>query len=349
MTDRPETMKCMVLHEYSKPLVIEHRPVPVPGRGEVLLKVEACGMCGTDIKITTGKLPHIVTLPHVPGHEIAGQVVETGEGVENITPGQRGIAYFYLACHDCAQCRNGQENICSTISRLGFEHDGGYAEYVVIPAYGLCPIPDDGDAAEYAVLTDAVLTPFHSLVTLGGIHPGMSLLIVGAGGLGLHALQIAKLAGAHVIAADTRNEALEYAKRFGADAVINPKDTDMVSFVMEYTANQGVDVIFEGVGIEATFVPALQTLRKGGTLLLTGYDPLKSFPLDSLGMHYNEWTIRGTRLGTKDELLRLIELTRQERLKPLVSKRFKFTEANKALEELKHGDVVGRIVLTDWS
>ncbi|MGI6433657.1 MAG: alcohol dehydrogenase catalytic domain-containing protein [Sphaerochaetaceae bacterium] len=341
-------MRCMVLNQYNAPLVEDRRAIPSPKRNEILLKVEAAGICGTDVKITTGKLPHIITLPHVPGHEMAGTVVQVGEDVEHIEVGQRGIAYFYLACGDCHQCRTGHENVCNTITRLGFEHDGGFAEYVCLPAYGFCPIPETGDAGDYAVLTDAVLTPFHALVALGKIQPAQLLLIMGVGGLGLHALQIAKLAGAIVIAADIKEEALAVAKEFGADVVINTSTTDLVEFVADYTKGKGVDLIFEGVGLESTFVPALKTLKKSGTLLLTGYDPLKSIPLDALGMHYNEWTVIGTRLGTKDELLRLIELTHRKMLKPVIAKTYRFDEANEALDELKKGHIIGRIVLKGW-
>ncbi len=341
-------MRCMVLTEYDAPLKKEVRDIPVPKRGEVLLKVDASGICGTDLKITSGKLPQIVTLPHVPGHEIAGTVVSVGEGVNDINIGERGIAYFYLPCHDCKLCRTGQENICTTISRLGFEHDGGYAEYVVVPAYGFCRIPDGGDPAKYVVLTDAVLTPYHSLVTLGQIRLGMTVLIVGLGGLGLHAVQIAKLAGATVLAVDTREEALSAAAGFGADELIDVSKTDIGEFVAKYTDGLGVDLVFEGIGMEDTFVPALQALRKGGTLLLTGYNPIAALPLDSLGMHYNEWRIIGTRMGTKDELLELIALTEKGKITPVVSKKFSLSEANEALTYLKEGKAVGRIVLEGW-
>lgn len=379
-------MKSMVLHEYGAPLRLEEREIPVPGYGEVLLKVDRCGICGTDLKIISGKLSSIVSLPHVPGHEIAGTVVETGEGVSKARIGERGIAYFYLPCHDCELCRTGHENICRTISRLGFEHDGGYAEYVVLPEYGFCPIPvagkvagklagtnesgtpagsatvagtsesgapadpgagsGSGDPAEYAVLTDAVLTPYHALVSLGNLQAGMSVLIYGLGGLGLHAVQIAKLFGARVWAVDTRQGSLELAKSFGADRVIDGTSEDVGALLLAETDGRGVDLVFEGVGIGATFTRALPCLRKGGTLLLTGYDPVNLLPLDSLGMHYNEWKIMGTRLGTKEELLHLIDFVKEGKLKPVVSKTYPFTEANTALEDLKSGDVVGRIVLT---
>lgn len=383
-------MKSMVLHEYNTPLRLEEREVPEPGYGEILLKVNRCGICGTDLKIISGKLSSIVSLPHVPGHEIAGTVVGIGEGVSKVRIGERGIAYFYLACHDCDLCRTGHENICRTISRLGFEHDGGYAEYVVLPEYGFCPIPAGPiagsavgaaarpaargsapaglekaatagpvaadpvtagasttvDPAEYAVLTDAVLTPYHALVSLGNLQAGMSVLIYGLGGLGLHAVQIAKLFGARVWAVDTRPEALEMAKNFGADRVIHGTREDVGSVVSTETGGRGVDLVFEGVGVEATFTRALPCLRKGGTLLLTGYDPVNFLSLDSLGMHYNEWKIMGTRLGTKEELLHLIDFVKEGKLKPVVSTTYPFTEANAALEDLKSGSVVGRIVLT---
>jgi len=344
-----KTMRAMVLKEYNQPLVLEERLIPTIKRNEILLKVEACGMCGTDLKITSGQLPSIIKLPHVPGHELGGVVVEVGDDVKNIEVGQRGIGYTYLPCHDCHQCRTGKQNVCSTITRLGFEHDGGFGEYVALPAYGFCPIPDDAKVADYAVLTDAALTPFHSIMALGKVKVGDTVLIVGVGALGLYALQIAKLSGATVIVADVKDEALENAKKYASDAQVNTKKQDLVEFVKEFTKGAGVDVAFDGVGIASTFVPALKSVTKGGTLLLTGYDPINSIPLDALGMHYNEWTIIGTRLGTKEELLRLIDLTHKKKLKPIISKFYPFNEANKALEELSKGEVIGRIVLTGWT
>ena len=349
MPDKENTMRAMVLREYNSPLVLEQRPIPIIKRDQILLKVEACGICGTDLKITKGQLPSIIKLPHVPGHELGGEVVEVGEDVKNIKVGQRGIGYTYLPCHDCHQCRTGKQNVCSTITRLGFEHDGGFGEYVALPAYGFCPIPADEKVSDYAVLTDAALTPFHSIVALGKVKAGDSVLVVGVGALGLYALQIAKLSGATVIVADIKEEALENAKSYGADATINTKKEDLEKSVKELTNGNGVDVAFDGVGYASTFVPTLKCVTKGGTLLLTGYDPINSLPLDALGMHYNEWTVIGTRLGTKEELLRLIDLTYKKKLKPIISKYYPFNEVNRALEELSKGQVIGRIVLTGWN
>ena len=148
------------------------------------------------------------------------------------------------------------------------------------------------------------------------------------------------------IAADVKRKLLRAALEL---MQLSASETDLVTFVNDFTGGRGVDIIFEGVGMEYTFVPSLKTLKKGGTLLLSGYDPIKSIPLDALGMHYNEWTVIGTRLGTKDELLRLIELTGRGMLEPVIARKFRFRDVNEALEELKKGHIIGRIVLTDWS
>jgi len=188
-------MKALVLRAYNEDLVMEELPIPSPGPMEVLVKVHYCGICGTDLKITGGKLPGIINLPHVPGHEIAGEIAALGEGVSGLRVGDRGIAYLYTTCHDCELCRTGRENICYNLRRLGFELPGGFAEYVKMPAYNFCKVAKDSKLEAMAVLTDAVATPYHALKSVAPIKEGQSVLIVGSGGLGLHAVATGQAGG----------------------------------------------------------------------------------------------------------------------------------------------------------
>jgi D-arabinose 1-dehydrogenase-like Zn-dependent alcohol dehydrogenase len=174
---------------------------------------------------------------------------------------------------------------------------------------------------------------------------GQKILIVGAGGLGIHGVQIAKLCGARVLVAEKKKKALELAEQFGADFLIdaekNPSDQ-----IREITEGKGADAVIEFVGTKETLSWSLPSLKKGGKLIVVGYAPGQPFPLDTMAMHYNEWEIKGARLSTKVELLQVIRLVEKKKLKPLVSKTFPFEKANDALQALQREDTVGRLVLT---
>jgi len=340
-------MKALVLSEYNQPLTMVSVETPKPGPHEILLRVSACGICGTDLKICSGLLPPpIVTLPHIPGHEIAGEVVSVGSQVESIRPGQRGIAYLYLPCRDCEMCRTGRENVCFSVKRLGFELPGGFSEFVKLPAYNFCAYDETMPAEHMAVLPDAVATSYHAVTANGRVQAGESVLIVGCGGLGIHALQIAKLMGASTIAVDRRSEPLNPARDFESDFVINTGEQKPRDAVMEITNGRGVDVVIENVGTADTLRWSLQCLKRNGRLVLVGYDPSGQALLPTMDMHYNEWQIFGTRLSTKQELMTVIQLVEQKKIRPVISEIVPWQQANEALVRLQKGDVFGRIVLS---
>ncbi len=338
-------MKAFVLERYNIPLVLKDVPMPQIGDDDVLVRVRAAGICGTDLKIYTGKLDGIIKLPHIPGHEGAGEIVKTGKNVKNIKPGDRGIVYHYIPCRDCELCRTGKENICFEIKRTGFELDGAFAEYMAIPAYNFCPVDDEKVSwSEMAVLPDAALTPYHALKTLGKVKKGAKVLIIGLGGLGLHAVMLGKMLGADVAGADIRDNSLTEALKYKADIVFNPVSQDPVSVIREWTGGHGTDVVLDGVGTGSTFPWALKSLKKGGKLVLMGYDPINPVPLDALGMHYNEWEIIGARLGTKQELIELVNYTKNGTLKPIVSSEFEMASLNRVFTESLLDSIYGRIV-----
>lgn len=338
-------MKAMLLRAYNQPLRMEEVPVPAPGPREILLKVHYCGICGTDLKITGGKLPGVIALPHIPGHEAAGEVVALGSEVRDIQLGDRGIAYIYTSCRDCEMCRSGRENLCFSLKRLGFELPGGFAEYLLMPAYNFCKVAPSSPLQEMAVLTDAVATPYHALKSIAPVRPGQTVLIVGAGGLGLHAVQLARLAGARAAVADVKKEALELARLYGAELLVNPAEQDPQKSVKDWTEGAGVDVVLEGVGKEITFSWSLYCLKRGGTLVVMGYDPQHPLSVNTKEMHYNEWRIAGTRAATKQDLVELIALAERGDLKPYVAKVLPLEETNAGLAAVREGAVLGRIVI----
>jgi 2-desacetyl-2-hydroxyethyl bacteriochlorophyllide A dehydrogenase len=338
-------MKAWLLKGYNQPLETVNRERPQPEPGQVLLKVKACGLCYTDIKIIKGEIPPpIVTLPHVLGHEIAGEVVEIGQGVSGIQIGDLGVVYSYVTCHECPKCLTGRENICQNLRRVGFELDGGFSEYLCIPAYNFCPFSKNLQTHKMAILADAIGTPYHAITRLAQVKAGQDVLIVGAGGLGLHAVQIAKLCGARVMVVDMNPDALALAKIYGADEVLPAEGAGRA--VSDLTAGQGADAVIEIVGAPETLSWSLPATKSGGKLILVGYAPGRPFALDTMMMHYREYTLIGSRFVTKAGLLELIKLVEQGKIQPVVTKTLPFDQANEALEALKNKTYLGRIVLT---
>jgi 2-desacetyl-2-hydroxyethyl bacteriochlorophyllide A dehydrogenase len=340
----PTIMKTMVLSQYNTPLEVRDREIPQAEPGEVLLKVKACGICQTDLKIIRGAIPPpIVTLPHVLGHEVVGEIAAVGKNVSGLQEGDVGVVYTYVTCHNCELCLAGRENLCIHLERIGFEREGGFTEYLNVPAYNFCSFSKDRPVEEMAILADAIGTPYHAITGLAKVRPGQKVLIVGAGGLGIHAVQIAKLCGAHVTVVDLDPNARDLAKSYGADETLDP--VDAAGAIADQTGGQGVDAVIEIVGYPETLDWSLPALKSGGKLILVGYAPEHPFALNTMMMHYNEYEIIGCRFVTKAELLELIRLVENGKIKPVVTQTFPFDQVNPALETLKEGNSLGRIVL----
>ena len=338
-------MKTMVLREYNRPLEVVEKDIPRVGRGEILLKVKALGICQTDIKIITGAIPPpIVTLPHVLGHEVVGQVMEVGDQVSGVEKGDVGLVYTYVTCRECEFCLTGRGNLCVDLKRIGFELDGGFSEFLCIPAHNFCGFDQRLPAHEMAIVADAIGTSYHAITSLAGVKPGQDVLIVGAGGLGIHAVQIAKLCGANVFVVDMDTQALDLARQFGADQAFLPAEAPQA--VKDLTDGRGVHAVIEVVGSPETLSWSLPALKSGGKLILVGYAPGNPFALDTMLMHYREYEIIGCRFIPKAELLELIQLIENGKVKPVVTQTFDFDQANEALKVLREGKTLGRIVLT---
>ncbi len=339
-------MKAMVLQEYNKDLVYKDVPDPVAGHGEIVLKVKACGMCFTDVKITTGVLDKFVTLPHIPGHEIAGEVAAVGQGVTGIKVGDKGVAYFILSCGRCEFCLDGLNNLCTTIRRLGFEADGGYGEYVRMPAANFCGFTAEKSFETMAVIPDAVATSYHAVVNMANLKVDKRLLIMGAGGLGLNALQIAVHMGLRVTVAARNPAAIELAKELGAESIINFNEVDPLEAGREITGGVGFDAVLEGVGYASTMAWTLKSLKKGGTCVIMGYDPVNPIPIELINIHNNEWRIVGTKVSTLNGLKKSVELVERGIVIPQIEKTIGITNVNQALADLKKGGLLGRIVIS---
>lgn len=341
-------MKAMVLEEFNKPLKIKNVNIPKIGVNDILLKVKACGVCGTDLKIITGKIPTI-KLPHIPGHEISGEILEIGEGVKFFKKGDRVISYIYNYCGHCKECLSGHTNLCKiNKKRIGFELPGGLAEYVRIPSRNIVKIPRQIEYEEASVLTDSVVASLHAMKEKAKINWKDIVLIIGIGGLGINQVQIAKLWGASVFACDIREDSLKIAKDLGADLVINSSGLEMdeiVDRIKKINNEKGVNVVLDNIGSEKTINLSLNCLERGGRLVSIGYVPGEKAKLDIFKMHMNEWQVIGTRYSTIECLFEAVELVRLGKLKPYIGKILPFEEINHAYDLLSNHKVIGRIVI----
>lgn len=332
-------MKAMLLKNFSKELKLREVDRPIPKENEVLLELGACGVCHTDLKILSGEVP-TVNLPHIPGHEISGRAVKTGSKVDDIRKGDRFAVAYDITCGYCYFCRIGKTNLCTNVKRKGFELDGGYAQYIAIPRKNIFKIPEAVSFEEAAILPDAVATPYTAIKHVK-LQPFHSIAIIGVGGLGIHAVQIARLFGAEVIAVDISEERLQLAEKFGADILLNSKKEELVE-----NFRQRIDFIFDFVGVMETLQSAIECLSEDGTLVILGYEYGQEFALSPSKMVYKGIHVIGGRGSTPGDFMELIKLIGKDKIKPVVTKKYHFTEANKALKDLKEGKILGRTVLT---
>lgn len=340
-------MRAMVLKSFNSDLVLAEIERPVPGPEEVLIRVKACGICRTDLKIQKGLMgSNIIRLPHVMGHEFAGIVEEVGEGVTRGLLGQRAVAYFYVTCGKCRYCLSGQENVCGEMRRPGFECAGGYAEYVRLPAANVVPIGDTVSFEEAAVLPDAVAVPYHAISTMGALQPGETVLVVGVGGLGVHALQIARALGGRVIACDVEPRRLQKALDLGAAATIDASDPLRVEKIRELTQGYGVDLCIDLVGTRGSFDWALNATCKGGRYCLVGYAPNQPLEIDTVPFHVCEWKLIGCRGASRRDLEQVVDLVARRLVTPIIDKIYLLEDANQGLADLRNGTILGRGVLS---
>ncbi|HWP60302.1 MAG TPA: zinc-binding dehydrogenase [Candidatus Acidoferrales bacterium] len=336
-------MKALVLHESDGPLVLEDVPVPRPGVGEVLLRVRACGLGLTLVwnrkgRGGAGKLPRII------GHEVAGDVVEVGPGVEGCKTGDRVNVYYYLVCGYCRWCKRAREDLCDNQKgHVGRHNDGGLAEYMKLPAINLCPLPPEISYVDAAVTADAVATPVHVLRSRASLAPGETVLVTGAGGgVGVHMVQMAKFLGARVIAVDISAEKLDLAKQVGADEVVNSREKSFDREVERITGGAGADVVVEMVGLPETLAKSANSLGKGGRLVLVGsYDNEAVLPLKHNSLR-GEGIVTRSQYCARYELEEAVRLVAHGHIRPTVTRLCKLEEADAVLRGIERMELAGR-------
>lgn len=337
-------MKAAILHDFKQRLSIEDVERPRPAVDEVLIQVEACGACHSDVHVADGdwkQLAGIVKRPLILGHEIAGHVVEKGEAVDDLQIGDRvGVPWIHWSCGECEFCREGNENLCSRQKITGVTVDGGYAEFVKAPATHALKIPDGLSAVEAAPLFCAGLTVYRALKG-AAVLPGQRLAVFGIGGLGHLAVQFGRALGADVTAIDVSDEKLELARSFGAAVTLNAATTDVVK---ELRRTGRVQVALVTSAAKAAYDTAFSCLRPTGTLLVVGL-PAENICFPPILMAAGEIRIHASTVGTRQDLREVLNMAAAGKVRCQVVAR-PLAQANEALDQLRKGQVSGRIVLT---
>jgi propanol-preferring alcohol dehydrogenase len=336
-------MKAAILHEFKKPLVIEEVERPKPNSGEVLIEVEACGVCHSDLHVADGdwkQFAGIVKKPLILGHEIVGRVVEKGAAVKDLLVGDRvGVPWVHWTCGDCEFCREGNENLCIKQAITGVMVDGGYAEFAKAPASHAMKIPPNLSPKEVAPLFCAGVTVFRALKR-ASILAGQRLAIFGVGGLGHLAIQIGHSLGAEVTAIDISDEKLALAKSLGSSHALNAASPDVVK---ELRKKGGVHVAIVTSAAKAAYEMAFYGLRPTGTLLVVGL-PADDICFPPIMMAAGEVRIQATAVGTRDDLREVLAMAEAGKVRCQVTSR-PLVQVNEVLEDLRHGRIAGRVVL----
>ncbi|MGH7167479.1 MAG: zinc-binding dehydrogenase [Nitrospiraceae bacterium] len=341
-------MKAVVFHEHGGPerLRYEERPDPKIEQDEVLVRVKACALNHLDIWIRQGVPGYPLSLPHISGCDVAGVVEQVGTEVANLAVGDRVYVSPGLSCWQCKWCRSGRDNLCHSFKILGAQVDGGYAERVKAPGADVLPMPASLTFEQAAAFPLVSLTAWHMLLTLGGLRPGETVLVMGAGsGVGSIAIQIARLAGAHVITTVGADEKIPKARALGADDVINHAKEAIPQRIKELTGGTGVDLIIEHIGPEV-WEACIRSMAKGGRLVTCGATTGAEATINLRYLFTRQLTIKGSYMGTRGDLLQVAELIGQGQLKPVVDRVFPLKEARAAQEYLLARKVFGKLVLS---
>lgn len=333
----PSRMKAARFAEVNEPLQIEEIPVPEIQEDEVLVQVQAVGLCGSDVHIVFEGVTPTAFKPITLGHEPSGIVVRKGPRVEGWQEGDRVSITPVLFCSSCRNCITGHTEICLNRKMVGIQADGALAEYLAVPAKNLIGLPESVPFTVGAIITDAVATPFHALIDRAELKAGETVAIYGAGGLGLHAVQIARMVGAtQIFVVDTREGQLERARGLGADDTINPQETAPVEAILEATGGLGVDVTAEFIGLSETIAQAVESVVPGGRVVVAGLgpDPISILPPTDFVRH--QISLLGSYAFTKRNIEQLVDLAASGRLnlEESITHTFPLVEVNTALEYL---------------
>jgi S-(hydroxymethyl)glutathione dehydrogenase/alcohol dehydrogenase len=362
-------MKAAVLEKVGEAMNVTQIRDPRPRRGEVLVKVAACGVCHSDLHVIKGEIGF--PLPAVLGHEVSGTVVETGQDVPGLQAGDRIVASFIMACGHCVYCAQGRDDLCETFfamnrgkgalydgetrlfrpdgAPIAMYSEGGLAEYAVIPATGVFKLPDALPLAESCILGCAVPTAYGAVRHQGEVMPGDTVAVIGVGGVGSNIVQIAHAFGASVIAVDIKESALQAAKGLGASGTVNASREKPAEALRALTDGRGVDVAFEALGRPDTVLNAFEAVRDGGKVVVVGLaSGNAAVNIEITRLVRRSITVKGSygaRMRT--DVPALIKMVASGAIKTagLITRRFPLDEVNDAYGALNQGEITGRAII----
>lgn len=338
-----EKMRAAVVRSFGAPLEIEERPVPTPGPGELLVRVQASGVCHTDLHAAHGDWPIKPVLPFVPGHEAVGRVAAIGSGVKGFREGDAvGVPWLHDACGCCEHCETGWETLCEAQHNTGYGVDGGYADYVIASAAYVGRLPDQVDFAQMAPILCAGVTTYKGLKETEA-RPGQWVVVSGVGGLGHVAVQYAKAMGLHVAAIDVSDDKLALARALGADVAMSANDPELVAKLRSETEGGAHGVLVTAPSVPA-FRQAIDVARRRGTVSLVGLPP-GDFPTPIFDVVLKRITIRGSIVGTRADLAEAIDFAVEGKVRTRVEAQ-PLEAINGVFQRLEAGKIDGRVVLT---
>jgi NADPH:quinone reductase-like Zn-dependent oxidoreductase len=338
-------MKAVRIHQFGGPEVLTYEDVPDPQlrKDQVLVRVRACSLNHLDVWVRKG-LPG-VKLPHILGSDVAGEVIEVGEYVGGFKAGQRVLLSPIHSCGHCEKCVGGLQNQCRAFTVLGNGVDGGDCELIAAPPSNVIPIPESLYFNQAASVPLVFVTAWHMLVGRAGIRPGQTVLVLGASsGVGIAAIQIAKLFHCRVITTAGDEAKLAKGRELGADFGINHYKQKISEEVRKITNKEGVDIVVEHVGV-ATWDESVKSLKSGGTLVTCGATTGPNVSIDLLHLFARQLTLMGSYMGTLGELHEVLRHVFAGRLKPVVDRVFPLSEIRAAHEYLEKSQMFGKIVV----
>jgi len=335
------TMRAAVVHGFTEPLSIDVKPIPIPGHGEIVVHIETCGLCHTDIHAAHGDWPVKPNPPFTPGHEGVGIVTALGPGVTEVEVGDRvALPWLGYACGTCEYCVSGWETLCPNQQMMGYTMDGGMAEYARANAKYVVKVPFGIEPAEASPLTCAGVTTYKA-VKVAGTRSSDLVAVFGIGGLGHLAVQYAAIAGGRVIAVDLSDEKLDLARSLGAEFTINASTQDVVAEIQKLG---GADQAISTAVSPKAFEQAYGSLRRGGTLVFVGLPKDNYIQLPIFETVLQGITVVGSIVGTRLDLREVFELHAAGKTRVIFEER-PLSDVNEAIADVDAGRIPARIVL----
>lgn len=335
-------MKALRYHGPRTPLRLEDVPKPEPKPGEVRVRVTAAGLCHTELHFLSGLL-NLGIAPLTLGHEAVGVVDAVGAGVDRFRGGERVIAYYYAGCGECEFCLRGDENLCNALrAEYGFISDGGFAEYMTIPARNAVPLPPEVSDEAAAPIGCGVTTAIHAS-KLARLREGHTVLVYGTGTVGFGLIQLAKLSGAEPIAVGRSAEKLNLARELGAAHAVDASERKVSDAVREITGGRGADIVFEMVATRDTMDQSVRSLAKRGRLVFVGYSE-DSFSIHPIQLVISEASVTGSVGNTLDELHQAVRLVQEGKMRTVVDRTLPLEDFQAGIDALQRGELVGRAV-----